>query len=775
MESIPLYEQNSNQNKGVVERGEENVEMVFKAKKARANVFSAGFDADSKPRTMKTISKTDAQKERIRHALRSNFIFSTVDDSEVTQIVNCMSIVDNNSGDTIITQGEQGDYFYIIYSGIYSITVDGKSVAKIGPGRSFGELALLYDTPRAASVTCETHGTLFALERSVFRYILARGSNQRHRDTAQTLSKVPLLKELSSEQVDMLASAVEIKKYNGGESIFTKGSQGKLFYMIKEGKVALTDVGVNAEFSNHVIGPGEYFGERALLTGEPRAANATADSDCTLVMLDRELFNKLLGPLRELLDANMNKRVLQNVKLFASMGEREKQILSRSFSLERYSKGDKIIKEGEKGGHKFYVLKSGALQVTAGSGNDFKVLGDLKAGQYFGESALINDEPRSATVVATQSSEVFVLSRTILKAILEKIKSEMEKEQKLRSQGRKERDQAIVATNLNLKDLTEVSTLGSGTFGRVTLVKHPATKALYALKTMIKSEIVEAKQQMNVVQEKDIMLECYHPFILRLFATFQDKHRLYMLLEFVQGGELFSVLHTPSTDGVSNEASKFYGAGILLAIAYLHGKNIAYRDMKPENCLLDRHGYPKLVDFGFAKIIEGKSFTLCGTPEYLAPEIVLGRGHTKAVDCWSFGILLYEMLTGYSPFSDPSQMDQVVICRNIINGKLVFPVKLGFDGKKKMEESSKDMIRRLLTREPANRLGNLLGGCAEIMTQKWYLGFNFEAMQHRQVKAPWVPNLKDDTDTSNFDSIGSEHSALPKKIHVDNSGWDSTF
>jgi serine/threonine protein kinase len=149
-----------------------------------------------------------------------------------------------------------------------------------------------------------------------------------------------------------------------------------------------------------------------------------------------------------------------------------------------------------------------------------------------------------------------------------------------------------------------------------------------------------------------------------------------MLLEFVQGGELFSVLHPAhpprGVDGLPDHAAKFYAAGVILGLEHLHNKDIAYRDMKPENCLIDKLGYPKIVDFGFAKIIDSKSFTLCGTPEYLAPELVLGRGHTKAVDYWAFGILLYEMQSGYSPFSDPQGMDQVVICKNIVKGNLTF-------------------------------------------------------------------------------------------------------
>ncbi len=235
--------------------------------------------------------------------------------------------------------------------------------------------------------------------------------------------------------------------------------------------------------------------------------------------------------------------------------------------------------------------------------------------------------------------------------------------------------------NLKFADLQQLAVLGSGTFGRVTLVQDKGSKAVYALKAMLKSEIVAHKQQANVINEKNVMKAANHTFILRLFQTFKDSKKLYMLLEFIQGGELFSVLHTSSNDGVPDHQAKFYGATVLLALAYLHSKDIAYRDMKPENCLIDKDGYAKLVDFGFAKVITSKSFTLCGTPEYLAPELVLARGHNKAVDYWALGILLFEMEAGYSPFSDPQGMDQVVICKNIVNGRLVFPRNFNADCK----------------------------------------------------------------------------------------------
>jgi CRP-like cAMP-binding protein len=469
--------------------------------------------------------------------------------------------------------------------------------------------------------------------------------------------------------------------------------------MIKEGTVSVTDMG--EQFSNHTLTAGDYFGERALLTGEPRAATITATTPVKVMALDRESFNLLLGPLKEVLDHNMNLRILNSIKLFEKLSTNERKKMSQSFAYERHAAGAVIIKQGDKG-NKFYILKDGMARAEV----DGKEVGQLKMGTYFGEMALLDDDVRKASVVATTNCECFVLDRATFTRILGSLQAVINRETTQRLEvlkGAGPSDEAEPQLNLKFNDLTTLAVLGSGTFGRVTLVQDKKSKAVYALKAMLKSEIVAHKQQSNVLNEKNVMISSNHTFILRLFQTFKDSKKLYMLLEFVQGGELFSVLHTATGDGVPDASAKFYGAAVMLAIGYLHNKDIAYRDMKPENCLIDKNGYPKLVDFGFAKVITGKSFTLCGTPEYLAPELVLARGHNKAVDYWAFGILLYEMEAGYSPFSDPQGMDQVVICKNIVNGRLTFPRNFNND----LKVTQFGAIRRLLLRCTVRRFKKL--------------------------------------------------------------------
>jgi protein kinase X len=184
-----------------------------------------------------------------------------------------------------------------------------------------------------------------------------------------------------------------------------------------------------------------------------------------------------------------------------------------------------------------------------------------------------------------------------------------------------------------------------------------------------KCEILRLKQQDHIYSEYNILKQLNHPFIVEMKGLIvNDPKYLYFILEFIQGGELFTILR--SQGNFPEEQAKFYSAHIITIFEYLHSKNIVYRDLKPENVLINVNGYLKLTDFGFAKIVDNKTYTLCGTPEYLAPEIILNKGHSKPVDWWTLGILMYEMLVGIDPFNDD---DPMMIYQKIIKGKIKFP------------------------------------------------------------------------------------------------------
>ncbi|CAD8139295.1 unnamed protein product [Paramecium pentaurelia] len=279
-------------------------------------------------------------------------------------------------------------------------------------------------------------------------------------------------------------------------------------------------------------------------------------------------------------------------------------------------------------------------------------------------------------------------------------------------------------------DFAKIDKLGYGAFGVVFKVRQKTTNKIYAMKQIEKEKIFKNKLQNNTVLERNVLKQSKHPFIVRLKYAFQTNSHIYFVMEYIAGGEFYKILNQVKT-GLPENVVKFVAAEVVLALEYLNTKlKVIYRDLKPENLLLTTSGHVKLTDFGLATMRREngeKSYTVAGTAEYLAPEIVNKSGHSYEVDIWTLGILIYEMINGFTPFRD-SNNDFKVISQNIIENQPVFP--------EKMSQQSVDLIKQILQTNPQERLGVKGQGYDELKRHPFFNGIIWDQLSNLKITSP---------------------------------------
>jgi len=370
------------------------------------------------------------------------------------------------------------------------------------------------------------------------------------------------------------------------------------------------------------------------------------------------------------------------------------------------------------------------------------VLGRLSVGQHFGAKNLVDPSARREVDVDAETKlELLALDAAAFGSLLPLVEHALARELANRRWTLENRGKVAMA------DLYPERTIGIGTFGRVRLAIHAPSQRPYALKLMKKKHLVRANQVVNVRSENKLLSTCMHPFLLKLAGAFQDAHTLYMVLEFIQGGELYRLLAS-NPEGLEVSHARYYAASLTCAFNYLESLHIIYRDLKPENVLIAGDGQLRIVDLGFAKMLpEGRTFTFCGTPDYMAPEIIRHRGYGLPVDWWSLGVILFELLCGELPFTPETHEDIDVFGKTILYyfGELYLAFPPVFD------QNAKNLVTLQLAPEAADRVGP-----ATAMKHPFYSGMDFMALEKGQLRPPMVPSVTGAADTTHFDEYDEE-------------------
>ncbi|CAJ0961967.1 unnamed protein product, partial [Mesorhabditis belari] len=295
---------------------------------------------------------------------------------------------------------------------------------------------------------------------------------------------------------------------------------------------------------------------------------------------------------------------------------------------------------------------------------------------------------------------------------------------------------------ITMDDFEFLKVLGKGTFGKVILCREKRTSRLYAIKVLKKEVIIAREEVAHTLAENRVLQRCRHPFLTQLTYSFQTPFHLCFVMEFANGGELFT--HLQKCRVFPEERTRFYGAEIVLALGYLHHLCIVYRDMKLENLLLDKDGHIKIADFGLCKediSFGDKTSTFCGTPEYLAPEVLEDNDYGRQVDWWGVGVVMYEMMCGRLPFyaQEHEQMFEL-----IIRGELRFPSRLS--------NEAKSLLSGLLVKDPLQRLGGGPDDAIEITHHPFFASIDWQRLYNKEIDPPFKPLVTSDTDTSYFDT-----------------------
>eukprot|EP01139_Manchomonas_bermudensis_P005105 Amastigsp_a174663_523.p1 type:complete len:474 gc:universal Amastigsp_a174663_523:137-1558(+) len=317
---------------------------------------------------------------------------------------------------------------------------------------------------------------------------------------------------------------------------------------------------------------------------------------------------------------------------------------------------------------------------------------------------------------------------------------------------------AAEPARVTLDDFGILRVLGRGAFGTVYQVKSKHSETVYAMKEISKSAIIKKGELEHTLAEREILLRAQNPFVVELYYTFQTEKKLYFVMEFVPGGELYTQLQRARRFPMTR--ARLYTAEITAALEYLHSVGVIYRDLKPENVLIHHDGHIKLLDFGLSKLQEAPmdvTATLCGTPEYLAPEVLRGEKYGKAVDWWSLGTMTFEMLFGLPPFYEAE--DKVRMYRRILKGQLSIPPELE-------DADARNFLVRLLALNPNERLGGSARDAAEVKEHPFFSELNWDDVLAKRVKPVYVPRLKAKTDSSHFE-LDAEALAAPPTVPID--------
>ena len=678
-------------------------------------------------------------KERYNF-LNNIFLFECLDKISKYNVAQKMQKKEFPPNSKIITEGEKGDKLYIIKEGI--VRIGPKEIRRLSNNEYFGQNSILIDVKRSANIIALQKTTCYELS----KYDLKEALTKDYIDVIlfcffkNAIDKNNNLKNIILEShLHGVFNCFSIQQYSKHEHLYDQKnkksikSQNKKLVLLIEGSLFNKEKSLIAD-------RGKFLGEELFndidkgitddIYANPDAITFEADIFDIAKIMKIDLIKDKEKPLNILRAINK----LKKIYLFRNLSDETLESIALGMKKQKFKPNEYIIEENTEG-DLFYLIIKGRVRITV-KGNYVR---DLDSGDCLGENVLLTDNQlRTASAMALEKVLCYVLSKSEFQVILNDNNTKEYLMKKL----------ALQDTEISLDSLNYIKFLGKGKFGTVSLVHNH--KNIYAIKAISRKSVEREKILARYfVNERKIMLSLDHPFIVKMVKSMKNQHFCFLLIEYINGTNLDQYL-TKRENKQNVYETQFYIGSILLMLDYLQKKFIAHRDIKPSNIMIDHNGYLKMIDFGTAKILTDYTSTIIGTPHYIAPEILQGRGYSLSCDFWSLGVCMYEIFYGKYPFGNYAN-EVIEIYKEILKNNFMFPVE------NSKVENVNYFIKGLLNKKVNERTCNV----SSLKKKPFFEGFEFDKLNDFKLKAPYKPNKQ------NFEKYLNENNPYENYVKED--------
>lgn len=621
------------------------------------------------------------------------------------------------SGYKIISEGEDGHLLYLIKEGEAVVLQEGREIRRLRAGEYFGEQAILYGSTRSATVVAAYELHCVTIEKRVLYQTFGSHLDQfiYTNSIRIAVDKSMYLGGLNSIHKEKLVDALRVSTYAYDEVVIPAGTpMGQGLWIVLNGCLCQR-VSMSVNRGEPIADIFECVSDDMVLSSDKTVFDydiVAGSDEVAIAEIGRLEFEECIGEDRSTVAARagISTRHFRGIQILESLSMEKQLAATRVIEVRDYEDNTTICEQQQMGDY-FYIVKSGKVSVV----KDGVTIRTIGKHDYFGEKSVLFEKPKWASVIADGHCTCWLIAKQHFKEIFD-TKAQMA------ILNRIER----LDERISLNELVSVALLGKGQYGSVFLVVNEKG-SLYALKCVNRTKVRTADHSRNLIMERNVLMQINHHMIVKLIRTFKDYQAVYFLTEYIKGKMLFDVLHEGGQ--ITEDEAKCYTAMIIQILSYLHERDIIHRDVKPENIMVGETGYLKLIDFGTAKVIHGRTYSRVGTAWYMAPEVIQNRGYGFSSDLWSLGVILYEFICGRVPFGEEEE-DPYIVLRMVIEDDVIFPSFLTENN------PCRDLISRLLSKNPNDR-----SSIEDMKRHKWFRNFDWGSLTAGTMRAPRIPSI----------------------------------